>query len=345
MDGLLEAWQTLKYEMCFDFRVCDVCCTSEYPLPVGEGVWSMCNTMKQADMVHGFQQWQDRCWQVVTWSPSMSTAYDVWHTDTFMCWRQRSRHSLGSAQNCPGPTGLQRSLCTLGVKESHRWWQSSLYGTIWAFLVSIGHVTLIKDSSFGAEIRLITQNLKPEKGCMIEKLSSPYRKKMEALSLVKMTMENCLGTIYMCLFWISLTMVTLSVDCYCGTLSLWRPFYAKGLGYFTKVLSLCMKMPGIIHPNGQLFMAVNLIGYGSVPILCSVLSLSLNPGEEPGWQVIAVDADVKQAITSWLQTFDSSVFTLAYNPWYHCGENAEMVTAAVWCAPSAAHVPCIDQSQ
>ena len=26
--------------------VCDVCCTSENPLPVGEGVWSMCNTMK-----------------------------------------------------------------------------------------------------------------------------------------------------------------------------------------------------------------------------------------------------------------------------------------------------------
>jgi hypothetical protein len=26
--------------------VCDVCCTSKNPLPVGEGVWSMCNTMK-----------------------------------------------------------------------------------------------------------------------------------------------------------------------------------------------------------------------------------------------------------------------------------------------------------
>jgi len=139
-----------------------------------------------------------------------------------------------------------------------------------------------------------------------------------------MTMENCLGTIYMCLFWISLTMVTLSVDCYCGTLSLRWPLFAKGLGYFTRVLSLCMKMPGIIHPTGQLFMAVNLIGYGSVPILCSVLSLSLNPGEEPGWQVIAIDADVKQAITSWLQTPNSSVFTPV--PWYHCGANAEMVT-------------------
>jgi len=149
---------------------------------------------------------------------------------------------------------------------------------------------------------------------------------MEALSSVKRTVENCLGTIYMCLFWISLTMVTLSVDCYCDTPSVRQPSFAKGLGYFTKVLSLCMKMPGIIHPNGQLFMTVNLIGYGSVPILCSVLSLSLKSGEEPGWQVIAVDADVKQVITSWLQTLDSSVFTMEYEPWYHCGANAEMVT-------------------
>jgi len=133
--------------------------------PVGEGVWSMCNTMKIGiDMVHGFQQWQDRCWQVVTWAPNMSTADDAWHTDTFICWLcQRARHSLGSAQNCPGPAGLQRSVYTLGAKESHRWWQSSLYGTVWAFLVSFGHVTLIKESSCGAETWLITQNLKPEK--------------------------------------------------------------------------------------------------------------------------------------------------------------------------------------
>ena len=26
--------------------VCDVCCTSENPLPIGDGVWSMYNTMK-----------------------------------------------------------------------------------------------------------------------------------------------------------------------------------------------------------------------------------------------------------------------------------------------------------
>jgi len=84
-------------------------------------------------------------------------------------------------------------------------------------------------------------------------------------------------------------------------------------------------MPGIIHPAGQLCMAVHLIGYGSVPILRSVIYLSLNPWEAPGWQVIVVDAHVKQVITSWLQIFDNSVFTVEYKPWYHCGADAEMV--------------------
>ena len=72
-------------------------------------------------------------------------------------------------------------------------------------------------------------------------------------------------------------------------------------------------------------MTVNLIGYGSVPLLHSVFYLSLNPGEAPGWQVIAVDVDVKQVITSWLQTLDNSVFSLEYKPWYHCGADGEMV--------------------
>jgi len=136
---------------------------------------------------------------------------------------------------------------------------------------------------------------------------------MKALSSVKMTMENYLWTINLCLFWIFLTMVTPSADCYCGTLSLQWPFFAEGLGYFTKVLPFCMKMPGIIHPTGQLFMALHQIRYGSVPILCSVFYLSLHSLKAPGWEVIAVDADVKQVITSWLQTLgDSSVFTLAY---------------------------------
>ncbi len=163
---------------------------------------------------------------------------------------------------------------------------------------------------------------------------------------MKMTVENCLGTINMCLFCISLTMVTPSTDCNCGTLNLWWPFFAKGISYFAKVLPFYVKMPGIIHPTGQLFMAVHLMGYGSVSILCSVFYLSLNPWEAPGWQVIVIDAGVKQVITSWLQTLDNTVFTLEYKPWYYCGTNAKMVvvTVEVWCIPSASHVSCIDQS-
>jgi len=128
-----------------------------------------------------------------------------------------------------------------------------------------------------AETWLITQNLKPEKECVIEKLSCPSSKENGSIVVSKDDMGNYLGTINMCLFCIPLSMMTLSVDCYCGALSLRQPFFAKRLGYFAKVLSCCMKMPGIIHPTGQLFMAVHLIGYGSVPILRSVIYLSLNP--------------------------------------------------------------------
>ena len=42
------------------------------PLPVDEGVWSMCNTMKQSDMVHGFQQWQD-----ILTSSDLGTEHDA----------------------------------------------------------------------------------------------------------------------------------------------------------------------------------------------------------------------------------------------------------------------------
>ena len=86
---------------------------------------------------------------------------------------------------------------------------------------------------------------------------------MEALSSVKMTVENGLGTINMCLFWTFLTMVTLCAECYCGTLSLWQPFFfARGLGYFVKVSSFCMQMPGVIQPTGLTAVyGCTLIGY------------------------------------------------------------------------------------
>jgi len=96
----------------------------------------------------------------------------------------------------------------------------------------------------------------------------------------------------------------------------------------------------------QLFVAVHLIRSGSVPILRLLFYLSLNPWEAPGWQVIAIDADVKQGITSWLQKLDNSVFILQYKLCYHYGANAKMVVVTMlrWCVTSAAHVPCIGQS-
>jgi len=237
---------------------------------------------------------------------------------------------MGSAQNCLWPSGLQRSVCTLGAKESHRWWQSSLYGTVWAFLVSIWHVTLIKEGCFGAETWLITQNLKPEKGCVVEKLSTPFSKENGSIVISQDDSGKLSWDHRHVLVLDFLDRVdTVWAECCCGTLSLQWPFFAKGLSYFTKVLSFCMKMPGIIHPTGQLFMAVHLICYGSVPILCSVFYLSLNPWEAPGWQMVAVDADVKQGIASWLQTLDSNVFTLDYEPWYQCRVNVEMAVVSL----------------
>jgi len=54
--------------------------------------------------------------------------------------------------------------------------------------------------------------------------------------------------------------------------------------------------------------------------------------------VIAIDADVQQVITSWLQTLDNSVFTLEYKLWYHCGADAEMVVVTIlW--SDAYHLP------
>ena len=62
-----------------------------------------------------------------------------------------------------------------------------------------------------------------------------------------------------------------------------------------------------------------------IQILCSVFYLSLHTWEVPDWQVTVIDADVRHVITSWLQTLDSSAFTLGYKPWYHCGANAKMI--------------------
>jgi hypothetical protein len=167
-------------------------------------------------------------------------------------------------------------VCVLGAKESQRCWQSSLCGIVCAFLVSIEHVTLIKESSFVSETWLITQNLKWGKGCVIEKLSSLSNKENRSIVISKddcgkLSWDNKHVLVLDCLD----HGLTLPADCYKLMAAPPPTFFGvlggvKGIGYFARVLSFCMKMPGNIHPTRQLFMAVHLIGCGSVPILCSV---------------------------------------------------------------------------
>ena len=177
--------------------LCDVCCTIENPLPFGEDVWSMCNTMKTG--IHN------------AW---LLTVAEQMLTDTFSCWHcQRVRHSLGGAQNCLGPTGLQRSVCTLGTTCDGKAHCMDLSCICW---------TCYTDKREQYWSLNMVNCTKPEKGCAIEKLLSPSSK--ENGSIVISKLENCLGTIIVCLFCISLTMVTLSAYCYCGTLRLWRLF-------------------------------------------------------------------------------------------------------------------------
>ena len=148
-----------------------------------------------------------------------------------------------------------------------------------------------------------------------------------------MPVENTLGTVHMYLCWIFWPWWHCRLSVIVVHLAYGGHFLQKASVTSQNYYPFCMKMSGVIHPPGQLFMAVHLMGYGSVPILRSMFHLSLNQWEAPGWQVIAIDDDVKQVITSYLQTLDNSVFTLEYKPWYRFGANA-----------SALHVSCVDQS-
>ena len=63
----------MKFVLIF---MCDVHCTSENPMPVGEGVWSMCNTMKTGR----YSAWLSTVAEqmlIVTWAPGKFTTYDV----------------------------------------------------------------------------------------------------------------------------------------------------------------------------------------------------------------------------------------------------------------------------
>ena len=145
-------------------------------------------------------------------------------------------------------------MCTLGAKnptdddKAH------------CILVSIGHFTLIEESRFGAEAWLITQNLKPEKGCVIEKLSSPSSKENEGIVISKDDSGKLSGN-HKHMHVLKFLDHGDTANCFCGTCSLRWPFFAKGRGYFAIVLPFCMKMPGVIHPTGHLFMEPSYFSY------------------------------------------------------------------------------------
>ena len=126
--------------------------------------------------MHGFQQWQDRpghqaCpLQMIRGIQTCSAADIARELDIDWVVHRIVRDQLFT-EKCVH-TGYQRIS------------QMMTKFTVWTFLVFIGHVTLIKESSFGAETWLIMQNLILEKGCVIEKLSSPSSKEHGALSSV-----------------------------------------------------------------------------------------------------------------------------------------------------------------
>ena len=155
-----------------------------------------------------------------------------------------------------------------------------------------------------------------------------------------MTVENCLGTINMCLFWISLTMAPLSADYYCGTLSLQWPFSVKGLGYFAKVLFFCIKMPGFIHgcTSDKLWICPNL----------AISVLSFTESLRSTW--LASDCNRCWCEASYhLLATDTRQECLypgiyALLPLWGKFQDGSGDYFEVWCVPSASHFPCIVQN-
>ena len=76
----------------------------------------------------------------------------------------------------------------------------------------------------------------------------------------------------------------------------------------------------------------------------------MNPSdvEPPKKQLVAsrfvTNTDVKQAVTSWLQTLDTDFLcagTQAMMPLWYKSLNVSGDYVGVWCVPSATHVPCV----
>ena len=192
---------------CVLICVCDVCCTSEVHCQL-VNVYGVCVIpWKQADMVHGFQQWQDRHWQVMTMAPNMPTTDDARHTHLAADFTWQCTELSGT--NCSTEkyvhTGCQRIPQMMTKLIVWDWMGPVLY------LLDTCYIDQ-REQFWSWNMVDYTKPETRKMMCDERNYHLPPAKKMEALSSVKMTM------------------VTLSCDCYCDTLSLWRPFFAKGLG-------------------------------------------------------------------------------------------------------------------
>ena len=104
-------------------------------------------------MVHGFQQWQDACWhqacplQTMRGVQTHSTADVARELDSHWAVHRNVRDKLDYRAVCAHWVPKN----PLDDDDAHC---LGLYGP--AFLVSFGHGTLIKESSFGAATWLIT---------------------------------------------------------------------------------------------------------------------------------------------------------------------------------------------
>ena len=150
---------------CVVIFVYDVCCTSENPMPVSESVWSMYNTMQTG--------------RYDAWLSTVAGHVGTRHVHYRRCVAYRHIQLLMLPESYWVLHRIvwdQLDYTEVCVNWVQRIPQMMTKLIVWAFLVSIWHVTLIKEGSFETETWLITQNLKPEKGCAIENLSTSSSK-------------------------------------------------------------------------------------------------------------------------------------------------------------------------
>ena len=115
-------------------------------------------------------------------------------------------------------------------------------------------------------------------------------------------------------------MVTLSADYYCGTLSLWQPFFAKGLGYFAKHCPSAWKCQTSYTQLDSCFGCMSDRFWISLNLVPSVLSVT----ESLRTTWLASDCS-----RCWCEAgyhlLTTNIRQQYLYPWYHCGANAEMI--------------------